>query len=174
MIETVAGGIGRADVERLLRPAAPDANVRVDRRLYYPYYWVQIRYAATTLFGRSALRVSCFIDARRGVGATTDSFELERVDADARDVLTLRIDEADARGAAERYAGYVVRNRRRALIAPSVDVVSCRIVHKPFWVVTCSPPVPLRALVDGITGGIHPLSAEDDGVDPLRFSAVNM
>jgi hypothetical protein len=49
----------------------------------------------------------------------------------------------------------LLRNKRRALVAPSVDVVASRLVYKPFWIVRSEPAV--RVLVDGVTGGFCPL-----------------
>ncbi len=161
MIAAITADLGREGVECLIRSMEPDWAIRAERRLYYPYFWLQLRYAANTSLGRSVLGLSCFVDLRTRVGATTDPFELEHIDPDERDIITPRVDEAEARRIAERYTGYVLRNRRRALVAPTIDVVSCQMVHKPFWIVTCSRAhqPSFRVLVDGITGGFYPLSS---------------
>ena len=154
MIAAITADLGREGVECLIRSMEPDWAIRAERRLYYPYFWLQLRYAANTSLGRSVLGLSCFVDLRTRVGATTDPFELEHIDPDERDIITPRVDEAEARRIAERYTGYVLRNRRRALVAPTIDVV-------PFWIVTCSRAhqPSFRVLVDGVTGGFYPLSS---------------
>lgn len=165
MIAAIASDLGQEGVERLVRSAAPAQTVRVERKLYYPYFWLQLRYAAHTFLGSSAVRLSCFVDSRTRIGATTDPFELELIDPNQRDIITPRVDESEAHRIAERYTGYVLRNRRRAFVTPTIEVLSCRMVHKPFWIVTSRSRArqpSLRVLVDGITGGFHPLSSEDE------------
>lgn len=164
MIAAIASDLGKEGVERLVRSTAPEQTVRAERKLYYPYFWLQLRYAAHTFLGKSAVRLSCFVDSRTRIGATTDPFELERLDPNERDVITPLVDECEAHRIAERYAGYVLRNRRRAFVAPTIEVLSCEMIHKPFWIVTSrsrAQQSSLRVLVDGITGGFHPLSSED-------------
>ncbi len=163
MIAVIAGDLGREGVERLVRSTAPEGTVRAARKLYYPYFWLQLRSAANTFLGRSAVRLSCFVDSRTRLGATTDPFELEHIDPDERDIVTSRVDEREAHRIAERYTGYVLRNRRRALVAPTIEVLSCQMVHKPFWIVTCSraQQPSLRVLVDGIIGGFHLLNVAE-------------
>ena len=164
MIAAISGDLGREGVERLVQSTAPGRTVHAERKLYYPYFWLQLRYAAHTFLGRSAVRLSCFVDSRTRVGATTDPFELEHIDPDERDIITPRVDECEAHRIAERYTGYVLRNRRRALVAPTIEVLSCQMVHKPFWIVTSrsrSQQSSLRVLVDGITGGFHLLNVAE-------------
>ena len=85
--------------------------------------------------------------------------------AGERDVVASRMDEHEAARIAERYTGYVLRSKRRALVSPTVTVISSRLVYKPFWIVTYTESGTLvRVLVDGITGGFH----------PLRFSGTRM
>ena len=167
MIATIAGDLGKEGVERLVRSTAPEGTVRAARKLYYPYFWLQLRAVATTYLGRSAVRLSCFVDSRTRLGATTDPFELEHIDPNERDIITPRVDESEAHRIAERYTGYVLRNRRRALVAPTIELLSCRMVHKPFWIVKCSRAhqPSFRVLVDGLTGGFHLLSSLSTG-DP--------
>ena len=165
MIAVIVGDLGKEGVERLVQSTVPEQTVRAERRLYYPYFWLQLRYGAHTFLGKSAVRLSCFVDSRTRIGATTDPFELERIDPNERDIITARVDESEAHRIAERYTGYVLRNRRRAFVAPTIEVLSCQMVHKPFWIVTSrsrAQPPSLRVLVDGITGGLHALSSEDD------------
>lgn len=157
MIAAIVGGLGRGEAENVVRTAVRDASVTAERKLFYPYYAVELRYAAPTLFGRSTFRIACLVDARAGLGATTDPFELETLEPSPRDIVAPCVDEPEAEHIAKRYTGYVLRNRRRALVAPTVDVVACALVYKPFWIVTHEASGPV--LVDGLTGGFYPLSA---------------
>ena len=108
------------------------------------------------MLGKSALRVECLVDARSQVSSTSDPFELESVAADEADVVAPRVELAEALGLAERYASYVTKNRRKALVTPKMEVLAQRLVYKTFWIVDCAEAYTL--LVDGVTGGFHPLN----------------
>ena len=156
----IRGSVGRDRAERLIASRAGSWTPRAEACLFYPYFWFLFRFSAKTLFGETGLKVSCLIDARTKVGATADAFELEHVGVPAGDVIEPRLDEAEANRLAERYAAYVVRNKRKALVAPKLEVLEHALVFKPFWIVNCtngSKPE-FRLLVDGITGGFHALS----------------
>ena len=159
MIRAIAGDVSGGAAERVVQSSSPGWTARAERRLYYPYFWFHFRYTARTFLGRSGLRASCLVDARTRLGATTDAFELQTVEPDARDIVAAGIDETEARRIAERYTSYVMRRRRRALIAPEVEVLDRALVHKPFWVVRCTrdDASAFRGLVDGLTGRFHVL-----------------
>ena len=156
----IRGGIGRERAESLIASASGDWTPRTQACVLYPYFWFLFRCSARTVFGESRLEVSCLIDARTQVGATADAFELEHVDVPAAEVTDPHLDEAEAERLAERYVAYVVRNKRKALVAPKLEVLQHALVFKPFWIVRCcngSKPG-FRVMVDGITGGFHVLS----------------
>ncbi len=156
----IRGGIGREQAETLIASVSGGWTPRTEANLFYPYFWFLCRCSTRTLFGESGLKVSCLIDARTKVGATADTFELEHVGVPAGDVIEPRLDEAEANRIAERYVAYVVRNKRKALVAPKLEVLEHALVFKPFWIVNCtngSKPE-FRVMVDGITGGFHVLS----------------
>lgn len=160
-IDVIAGALQRDEAERRLVTLAesPDWMVATQRELYYPYHWVSLRFSATTLFGKSAARIYCMVDARTGIAATTDRFELESVEPGARRVVEPCVGEAEALTAARRYGGYVMRSRRRALVTPRIDVLAHALVFKPMSVVRLSCPgrPGFRVLVDGMSGGFHVL-----------------
>jgi hypothetical protein len=156
----IRGGIRKEQAESLIASASAGWTPRAEARLFYPYFWFLFRCSTTTVFGESGLKVSCLIDARTKAGATADAFELERVSVPAGDVIEPRLDEAEANRLAERYVAYVVRNKRKALAAPKLEVLEHALVFKLFWIVNCtkgSEPE-YRMMVDGITGGFHALS----------------
>ena len=94
--------------------------------------------------------------ARTRVSSTSDPFELDPVEADEAEVALPRLEVAEALRLAERYASYVVKSRRKALVTPKREVLEQRLVYKPFWIVDCAEAYTL--LVDGVTGGFHPLN----------------
>ena len=80
-------------------------------------------------FGRfDWLELECLVDARTRVSSTNDPFELEPVHADEAEVVAPRLEVAEALRLAERYASYVMKNRRKALVTPKVEVVDQRLV----------------------------------------------
>ncbi len=142
--------------EAVVRMASPSSSPRARRRLFYPYFWFHLRFEVGTLLGKSVLRVECLVDARTQVSSTSDPFELDPVEADEAEVVAPRLEVAEALRLAERYASYVVKSRRKALVTPKREVLDQRLVYKPFWIVDCAEAYTL--LVDGVTGGFHPLN----------------
>lgn len=154
-VSAIRAGFTAEGCERVVGAASPASSPRTRRRLFYPYFWVQLHYEVSTWLGKSALRLECLVDARTRISSTTDPFELEPVDADENELIATDVDAAEARRLAERYSSYVVKNRRKALVASRMEVLEERLVYKPFWIVDCGTDYTL--LVDGVTGGFHPL-----------------
>lgn len=163
-IQVMAGGLARGDVERRVEEASPGWRAETEREIYYPYHWFVLRYAASTLFGKSASLVSCVVDARTRIAATTDLFELAWMEPDPLAVSTIaepRVAATDAATIARRYATYVMRNRRKALVAPRVDCLERGLVYKPMSIVRGSRAgePSFRVLVDRMNGAFHVLSS---------------
>ena len=156
VLEAIRGGLTAEACESVIRAASRASSPRARRRLFYPYFWFHLRYEVGTWLGKSALRVECLVDARTRVSSTSDPFELESVEADEAELVVPRLQAADALRLAERYASYVVKNRQKALVNPKREVLAQRLVYKPFWIVDCAETYTL--LVDGVTGGFHPLN----------------
>lgn len=158
MIRAIRTAIGREEASAILESAAP-VSAGVERRLFYPFHWFLLRCSTRTLLGRSAVRVSCLVDGRTGLCATTDPFELVELRISGNDVLDTKLPELDGRRVAERYVAYIVRGRRKALVRPELELLDGALVYKPFWVVCCTEggATPFHVLVDGVTGRFHPL-----------------
>jgi hypothetical protein len=156
----IRGGIGREQAESRIASVSRGWTPRAEASLFYPYFWFLFRVSTRTLFGESGLKVSCLIDARTQVGATADAFKLEQVGVPADDVIEPRLNEAEANRLAERYVAYVVRNKRKALVAPKFEMLEHSLVFKPFWIVKCTSDLKpaFRVMVDGITGAFHVLA----------------
>jgi hypothetical protein len=159
VIPCLPATVDRREAEAIVAGSSGEFSARVERRVFFPYHRLHFRCSARTLFGESAVKVLCLVDARTGVASTIDPFEMTEIDAPADELIDDRIDETDAREIAERYVGYVMRTKRKALIAPKTEVVEVGVIHKPFWIVRCtngSKPS-FRVLVDGVTGGFFVL-----------------
>jgi hypothetical protein len=160
LLARIRGGIGREQAESRIASLTHGWTPRAEASLCYPYFWFLFRVSTRTLFGESGLEVSCLIDARTHVGATAGAFELEHIGVPNDDVIEPRLQEAEANRLAQRYVAYVVRNKRKALVAPKFQILEHALVFKPFWIVKCtngSKPA-FRVMVDGITGAFHVLA----------------
>ena len=116
MIAAIVGELDGAEAEAVVGSAVDDGAVVAERKLFYPYYALQLRYSTSSLLGRSAFRIACLVDSRTRLGSTSDPFELETLDPQPRDVMPVGVDASEAERIARRYSGYVLRNRRRAPI----------------------------------------------------------
>ncbi len=162
-INVISGGLERGEVERRIAGASPGWKVEIEREIYYPYHWVLLRYAASTLLGKSAVPIWVVVDARTRIAATTDPFELAPVEREQLKTTTIvdpQVPATDAVGIAQRYAAYVMRNRHKALVVPQVDLLEQDLVYKPMSTVRLSREgeQSFRVLVDAMSGAFHALS----------------
>ena len=95
-VVAIAGRLTPAQAESAVTSASGEWTSRARRRLYYPYFWFQLRYTVRTLLETSSVRMSCLVDTRTGLASTADPFELERVDGDAGEVMEPRLAEDEA------------------------------------------------------------------------------
>ena len=96
-LAAIKGGLSAEACEGVVRAASHTSSPRARRRLFYPYYWFQLRYEVGTWLGKSALRADCLVDARTRISSTTDPFELEPVEADEDEVVAIGLDPARPR-----------------------------------------------------------------------------
>lgn len=146
----VCASTAEAAARRLLR--MEDATV--ERELFYPYYWFLWRASFRSLFGRGGGKISSLVDARQGVAATSDPFEIDAAQVSSGDVLGSKVLAQDAERRARRAAARAVSRRERALLPAAWSLVDRALVHKRFWVVRAGSR---RLLVDAVTGCVHPL-----------------
>jgi hypothetical protein len=156
----IRGPIGERDATRIARPAAGWSSPLTARRLHYPYYWFTFRSTASTILGPSRMRVACLVDGRTGLFATSDPFDIVTRSVPREDVLDHALGEAEADAVARRGVPHAIQARRRSLVAEHRELLDCRLVYKPFWVVTGETA---RVLVDGVTGAVFPLAGVDEG-----------
>jgi hypothetical protein len=144
-------------------------------RLLYPYYWSIVHPSNSTWerpLSRSRARVSCLVDARNAVPASTDPFTPLRLSLAEDEALEPRVESTRCQAVALRYARYVLSRRRRALVRTPLVATTPRLVFKPFWIVDCDRDRGIdrhrhahgdgdafSLLVDSITGRFHVLEA---------------
>ena len=162
LIRAIRGSVSveeaRVISSRLRRVVPSDSRRLIERKLYYPYFWFLLRYSTKAILGTPSLRVSCLIDSRTRLGATTDPFELDSLLVADEDVMPGLLLEGEAFRLAKRYAGHVVKSKRKALLAENCDVLLRLPVYKPFWVIEASEENSVPGIVDATNGGFHPLN----------------
>jgi hypothetical protein len=160
-VESIRGEIDAVEAERLANASSPTFVSGKTRPIFYPYYWLSFRETVETFVGASSIRISCLVDGRRGLTATSDAFEIELRGAGARDVLPCAIAEEEAMERGRRFVRHAPRARLRALVASRREELGRGLVYKPFWVVSgVSERVPSSVLVDGVTGDCCRMSRE--------------
>lgn len=129
------------------------------REVHYPYYWYRLRATAGTLLGESTIDLSCLVDGRTGLLATSDLLTVCRRIVPQDDVLGSIVGEPEAEEAVRRYLPHVLLTGRRWLHHRNVDLRNGLLVHKPFWVMGGAAET---ILVDGVTGLVHPLDVRTE------------
>jgi hypothetical protein len=156
----IRGAIEESDATRIARQVTGWSAPPTPRRLHYPYYWFLFRSTASTMLGRSTSRVSCLVDGRTGLFATTDPFDTVMCPVPRDDVLDHVLGEAEAAVVAKRSLPHAILARRRSLVADSTQLLDRRLVYKPFWLQTAENA---SVLVDGATGAVFPLGSPPPG-----------
>jgi hypothetical protein len=151
-VKTILGGVNAAEAGKISAAASEGLSKGIARPLFYPYYWFSFRETTQTILGASSIRISCLVDGRTGVGATSDPFDVELRRVAARDVLSSAIKEPDALKQASRLVRHAPKARRRALVGARRELVERCLVYKPFWVVSTGPERALSVVVDAVTG----------------------
>ncbi len=151
-VTSILGGVDAAEAGKISAAASKGLAGGTARPLFYPYHWFSFRETTETPFGASSIRISCLVDGRTGLGATSDPFDVELRRVAVRDVLSCTIEEADALEQAKRFVRHAPKARRRAFVGARRELVESGLVYKPFWVVsTGSERAPLSVVVDGVT-----------------------
>lgn len=151
-LRSIRGEVDAAEAARLSIGSRPGIERGVARPLFYPYYWFLFRETIDTFFGASSVRVSCLVDGRTGLGATSDPFDVELRRAAAGDVLACAIKEEQALEYGRRLMFHAPRARRRALVTARRELLERCLVYKPFWVVSSGREEAPWSVVDGVTG----------------------
>lgn len=155
-ITLIRAEIGASEATSVVAAVAGTEDVKIDRRVYYPYHWYRAAGSAPGLFGRRPISLSCLVDACNGVAGTADSFAVDKTTVSAAALIAARQEPDDVSLAARRYVTHALGRGLRTVADFSVDLDHRGIVHKSFWVLCCGE---CRVLVDGVTGQLHPLAA---------------
>jgi hypothetical protein len=153
-IKIIRGCVDASEAAGISIASSAGIEAPPPRPIFYPYYWFLFRETVETLLGASSIRISCLVDGRTGLSATSDPFEIELRRVGGGDVLDYSVPEDDALERARRFVRHSPRAaRRRALASSRREEVDRSLVYKPFWVVRSGADAPASSLlVDGVTG----------------------
>lgn len=151
-LRAIRGEVDASEAARLSIDSGSGTERGVARPLFYPYYWFLFRETVETFFGSSSIRISCLVDGRTGLGATSDPFDVELRRVGGGDVLACAIEEGEALEVGRRLVRLAPRARRRALVIARRELLDRCLVYKPYWVVSSRREEAPWSLVDGVTG----------------------
>lgn len=139
-------------------------SVRIQNRLYYPYYFFQYRLRGKRLFTKVHFRVGCTVDLISGKEALVDTpFDPRPETVPRKTVLEAAMTAEGARERAQSYVCAFVSMKMKLL--GSVELLQERgfMYYHPFWLVSCKDPdkVSVWIIVDGVSGRLHPLPFEE-------------
>ncbi len=165
-IEAVKQNVDATEAELLLERVSADFKPRVQRIIYYPYFWYYFRYRVKTIFGVREIHVPCIVDSRNKQAATVDEFEIETINTDPVDVLEPKIRDEEALKIAKSYVVHVVIHRLKSLLFPELELEGRKFLYKPFWIVKCTnrKNESFKVMVDGITGKYQILSVDQSNM----------
>ncbi len=153
-IATIRGSAASHGRRQAIADTGQATAIVANRRVYYPYDWYLLRAQANTWFGTTSMDLSCLVDCRTRVAATTDRFQTETLTTADALVLDRRVQRDDTLPIARRYAAHAIRHKHKALVPPQIEVLRQQSVYKPFWVIDCRLENKRghRMLIDAVTG----------------------
>jgi len=154
MISLIKESLGSSDALHVVDAIAGSRVARLDRKIYYPYFWFSAECSAPTLFGNKPVSASCLIDGCSGIGATSDQFIVGESSVAAAAVLNRKTSENEAKRAAHGFLTHNLGRRLRTIGHFNVELEPLGLVHKAFWLVRCGGTV---VMVDSLTGCLHTL-----------------
>ena len=139
---------------RCLQTMTGDKNASFERKVFYPYHRFVADCTVPTMFGKESFSVSCLVDGINALGATSDSFEVERVLVDADEVMAMKVVNDEAHRAAYRILMHQMSRRLKMIASFDICLAKRGIVYKAFWILRSRD---VLFMVDSVTGGMHPL-----------------
>lgn len=151
----IRGAISETDAVGVVASLSGDVDATVEMEMIYPYYRFDANCAVPTMAGCKDLSMFCLVDAVNGLGATADSFELEKESVTSEQLLGDEVDPDDAAAIAVRTVSHRLGRKLRTIRSFNVEVQPRGLVYKRFWIVKT---IDVRVMVDSTNGGLHPLT----------------
>lgn len=153
-IESLLCNIDRNDALRMVSGYSSSFTPQIQKRIYYPYYWVHFEYTVKTILGSRTIQAYCLVDLINNQAATADSFQWESLEIEEENILQPEISAETALGTARSYLLHSSIHTMKALLCPEKKVLAEKVMYKPFWIVRFENEKKerFRLLVDGMTG----------------------
>ena len=145
--------------------ATRSRSVRIQSRLFYPYYFFQYRLRGKRLFAKVHSRIGCTVDLISGREALADTPFEPRPETVSREwILEAAITEARAREQARSYVCAAVSMKMKWFRSVELRQERSFLYYRPFWLVACEErdKDPVWIIVDGVSGRFHPLPLEEN------------
>ena len=155
IIKTVAASIDQDDAYNIVKRHSDGFIVALQKKIFYPYFWVYFSYSVKTVFGRvKENNASCFVDLINNQASTTDRFAVEETEAIKDNVLEYDYGPESALETAKTYFTHSFIHNTRLLTTPEYEILEQMLVYKPFWIVKCSnhDKYSYKVIVDAATG----------------------
>ncbi len=154
-INAIESTITREDAASILQAKTSSIIPRVQKLIYYPYYWVFFSFRVKTLFGMGRNnKASCLVDMINNQAATSDIFKHVEVEVPEENILENDFSEEESLKTARTYLNHAAMHKMKALVVPQSEIIEEKKIHKPFWVVKCfnQDNSHFTMIVDAVTG----------------------
>lgn len=162
-ITVIRESISREDAFKIVQKVSGEFSPQIQKRVYYPYYWVFFEYVVKTFLGKRRIKAYCLVDLLENQASTADHFETCEIEEEEENILTPCTDPESALKTAETYLVHSAIHQMKSLLFPRAEVKNRVFLHKPFWIVRCDnlKGERFRVIVDGITGKFEILNIEE-------------
>lgn len=135
-----------------------EAEVQVNRLIYYPYYFLEFKVHANSLLKFNG-KVGCTIDALGGHGAIVDvQPEFLEIQIESVSIPSIVVDQEEASRKAEQYVFEHASSKAKFITTPKIKQVNCQLFYRPFWIAEYKRNEEKQQLiVDAVSGSYHPL-----------------
>lgn len=147
------------EVVNVFRKIDRQAELEIDRIIYYPYYFFEFEVNAKSLL-KFKWKVGCTVDALGGMGAIVDvepHFFEQEIKQDNLPVILVEKEAASKK--VEQYVFDSASSKAKFITIPKIKKVSSQLFYRPFWVANYkrSGKEMQQFIVDAVSGGYHPL-----------------
>ncbi|MDS9472867.1 hypothetical protein [Sporosarcina pasteurii] len=146
------------DVLKGLHQFDKEAEVQINRLIYYPYYFFEFEVHAKSLLKFNG-KVGCTVDALGGRGAIVDvqpEFFASQVEHVA--IPSIVIVQEEASKIAEEFVFEHASTKAKFITTPKIKQTSSQLFYRPFWIAEYRRNSEGQQLiVDAVSGSYHPL-----------------
>lgn len=135
-----------------------EAEIKMNRLIYYPYYFFEFDVKAKSLLKFTGT-VGCTIDALGGHGAIVDvQPELIKLQVERVKIPSITVGKSEAIKKAESFVFESASSKAKFITIPSVKNISEQLFYRPFWLADyTNGKAHEQLIVDAVSGSYHPL-----------------